>query len=167
MLSINDNRLNYLIIIVLVVLTNLVAIVTLDILIQDDNARYMIVVTDGYRDIFPWRSFLGIGPHLKWYLMDVMSNSAFLARLIVLLCFMVPVSLLFYIFNTRVLAVSAWAALGTAIIVQSIPALYEFPAFVEGSYPAWGMLPFLVTLLLTTKFLQSRSHLAALLAVWV
>jgi len=166
-LSINDNRLNYFIIIVAVVLTNLVAVVTLDILIQDDNARYMIVVTNGYRDIFPWRSFFGIGPQLKWYLMDVMSHSAYLARLIVLLCFMVPVSLLFYIFNTRVLAVSAWVALGTAIIVQSIPALYEFPAFVEGSYPARGMLPFIITLLLTTRFLQSRGHHAALLAVWV
>ena len=43
-MTLSDSRLNYLIIVGVVVLANLVAVINLDILIQDDNSRYMTVV---------------------------------------------------------------------------------------------------------------------------
>ncbi|MDB4575813.1 hypothetical protein N9112_02525 [bacterium] len=146
------------IIFLIVTVSNLSAVFGLDILFQDDNARYYSYINDEYQ-ISNTRSFIGFALFLKWIIVVIFSNySTELARLYVVLVYMIPASCLFYFFNRRYLHVSVWASLTSAVIINSIPRQFYIPTFLDGSYPAVGMLFFISTLIISAEYLKSSRN---------
>lgn len=152
----NEYVQSFLIIIIVVTAANLHTVFGLDILFNDDNARYYSFVNDQYKISDP-RSFIGLLFALKWIPVYIFSTySVEAARLFILFAYMIPVSCLFYYFNRKLLGLSAWVSMGSAVVINIIPQQFAIPAFLDGSYPVPGMLVFLTTLIISALYLDSN-----------
>ena len=146
----------FLTILIIVGTSNYSSVFGLDILLGDDNARYLSFV-NGTRDFSLARGFFELAAYFKLlgiYLFSAVSVES--ARAFFLLFYMIPVSYLFYYYNRNYLKLSLWISLGSAVIINILPEQYLIPAFLDGSYPVPGMITFLVTLILIHSYLNER-----------
>jgi len=150
----HEYLLSFLLIFLVVMISNLHAVFGLDRLLQDDNAKYFFFQNNDFTVIT--KRFLGLRRLLKWFFVTIFSTySAQPARLVMLTVFMIPLSFLFYYFNRKFLRLSVWVSLASAIIINIIPKQFLIPTFLDGSYPVPGMLVFLATIIFANLYLNT------------
>lgn len=135
--------------------SNLHSVFGLDMLLHDDNYRYYLIVNDSFT-IPDFRSMTDLlWLHVKFISIIFSTYSVEIARLYILLAYMVPLSCLLYLFNRKFLHLPIWVSLASAVTINIIPNLYQVPAFLDGSYTVTGMLAFVLTLISTSLYLGS------------
>ena len=161
----HEYKFSFLIIFLVVTISNLHSVFGLDMLLQDDNYRYYLIVNDSFTipDSRSMSDFLWL--HVKFLAGIYSTYSVEHARLYVLLIYMVPLSCLFYFFNRRFLHISKWVSLLSAATINIIPSLYQVPAFLDGSYTVTGMLAFIIALIFTSLYLDSSRRNPLLLTM--
>jgi hypothetical protein len=135
-----------------VVLFNLIAVYGPQILLHDDPAGYADVLE---RKI-PWylMKHTLISPFTEWAAWNVMAYSAALARGLYVLFLMVPISwCFFYILHSK-FGLSRLTSLTAAILPNILPWQWQIPAGINMSYPLWGLLFFLLSVILSLHYLE-------------
>jgi hypothetical protein len=135
-----------------VIVFNLIGIFGPHTLQHDDPANYTRVMQNAFPTWMLKHSFLSI--YIEWIAWKIMAFSPFLARGLYVLCFMVPISLLFYHLLTVKFGLSRIMAASASIIPQILPAVWQIPAGVNMSYPLRGLLLFLITIVISFKYLD-------------
>jgi len=149
---------SFIVILLVVTIFNLHNVFGPQILLSDDNARYFLFVNDVFT-IPNHRSITDLlWLHVRFIASIFSTYSVEYARLYVLLIYMIPLSCLLYVFNRKILELSQWVALASAVVINIIPRQYQVPAFLEGSYTVTGMLAFVITLIVTEQYLNSSRY---------
>jgi hypothetical protein len=125
-----------------------------DLLVSDDLAFYH-QASDGYWKIMGLNR-LFLAPVINHYLTEIMVISPALARSVILLLGMAPVSILAYIVYTRVLPLPRTVAFFAALLPHILPGQQDIPTYVIGSYMTWGLLFYFLATLSSSAYLKGR-----------
>jgi hypothetical protein len=168
-LSIQNTTLAIIFIAFVTLAANLYSVFGLSTLIQDDSARYFHFFNGGYT--YP-DFFLGVGWWLKSIFVWIFSNySVELARFSLVILFMIPLGIAFYIFNRAILNLPLWVSILSAVAINCIPKQWLIPAFLDGSYVVSGSLMLvLFYIFVGASFLASKAswlYLGLALVFWL
>ena len=168
-LIMNNNYFPYALIGLTIVLFNLIAVFGLNVLLLDDNARYLSVVQDEFPIHILYRSFLG-AVFFEWYAYKIMFYSPELIRFLYVIVYMIPVSWVVYRITNHHLGISKNVSITLSILPNIIPKQLFIPAFINGSYPVYGLLITLIAFLLGLQYLKNenkRSYVYLIISVIV
>jgi hypothetical protein len=126
----------------------------INLLILDDLALYSEAL-EGRFNVVRLRRMLLV-PFINQGLAEIMVYSPVLARGAVLVLGMAPLSILSYIVYREILSLPRGVAFFAALLPQILPGQPYIPAFVIGSYTVWGLCFYLVSLICSFRYLESR-----------
>ena len=139
-----------------VILFNLIAIFGLDILLHDDPANYMSVLTGQFpRYMLKYNLIL---PFTEWIGWNIMAYSPNLARGLYTVLLMVPLSFCFYYLCRHRLGFSRMTAYTAAVLPLILPGQWQIPAGINMSYVLWGLLVSLVALIIGFQYLEKNDQ---------
>lgn len=125
----------------------------LDFLISDDVVYYNLGLDGGLVGKHFRRMLLA--PIINYLLSQAMAVSLPMARALVVMLGMVPVAIVAYLSYRAIFRLSKTQAFFAALLPEILPSQVYIPAFVIGSYTAWGLLFFYLSLLFSFRFLES------------
>lgn len=145
----------YLLIFLPIVIFNIEAIWGLKIMDQDDQHRYFLHPKDGW-PLFGFGRLMISRIFVLGMNGIILNESLYLARLIVLVFFMLPsAALLFYLFR-RMLNLPVIVSLTAAILPFILPSQTYIPTYVTGSYFFVSLIFGLLAIICGLKFLRSE-----------
>jgi hypothetical protein len=157
--NLNKNIFALFIISIILFAFNFEAIFGLKTLVLDDFARYYDAINGNITFSFrAWRKPLN---------MQLMLIDIYVARLIYLLCFLIPLSYFVFYLNRYHFKFTFTAALLGAVMISIMPYQTQIPAFLDGNYPLIGLTFLLVTVILALKFLKLNDYRYLLLATFL
>ena len=140
---------------IVIVLFHLGSLLLNHTLLSDDQAWYYSIG----KGVYPWVISLRAVflPFIHIPILLSMHQSPVLARFILLLFFAVPISCIFYYLFHYKFGVKHFPALIAAITANILPSHDLIINFIDGSYPLYGFLFALISLLLSFRYLECQT----------
>lgn len=155
--AIKKDNFFYVLIITCVFLANIQSVFGLKVLLNDDLFRYWFnILPHKFPSDLAQRDF--ITPWVNHWLGYLTFGYPYSARLFLLICFMVPLSILCYRFFYYYLKIPRSIAVAGAIIPNIMPGQITIPAYINGSYCLWGMFLFLISMMVTLRKSESNKR---------
>lgn len=144
-----------LVIVITVFIFNYEAVFGLDVLLLDDNARFINAIQNNHYPTF-WKNLGVVAVLIKAMNFKLMLFGMDIARLFYLLVFMIPGSILIFYFNNKLLKINVVSALVSSIMVNILPYQMHIPKFLDGSYCVRGTFLLFISLIFLLKYLDSK-----------
>jgi len=143
----------YLIITLVLLAFNFIAVFGLHTIIDDDQTRYSTVINCNFPLMWLAKRNL-LSPFLLYPFFYLMTISPALARLSILLVWMIPISLLFYYVSTKILHVNVIASITASVLPCILPGQIFLPSFINGSYMLPSLFFIIVTIIFWDRYLK-------------
>lgn len=147
---------NYYIIAAVVLLFNLTAIFFPNILQLDDSNSFFRVSQNGFYISGFLKKFLLLSAYRRAIEIQLMHISPYLARFFLVTVYMIPISLAFYYIMKNIIGISKFGAFLSAVLPNIVPTQIQIPVGIISSYPLFGFLMLLLSLICAAKYLNDE-----------
>jgi len=137
---------------------NYEAVLGLDVLLLDDNARFSSAIRGVTFNDY-WLNFGWITALIKALNLKLMLIGITFARVFYLVVFVIPLSMSIFYFNRKLLNFDSVPAFISAIIINILPLQLHVPKFLDGSGFVIGMLFLFLSLIFALKYLKTKNLL--------
>jgi hypothetical protein len=143
----------FLIIAFLIFIFNIIAVFGLDSILSDDQARYTPMIHHDYGNLNLKR--LLINTYLMFPFQYLLTVSPVLARLSLVIIWLIPTSLLSYYLYSKIFKINVPAAIAASVLPAILPAQTLLPSYIDGSYMFPGLFFVFTSLIFGFKYLYS------------
>ncbi len=95
-------------------------------------------------------------------LIEVLEISPILCRLLIVIIFMIPTSLILFYLLFNIFGLSRFIAIASSTIPAILPLQTTIPTFIIGSYNIWGMFFFFLSIITVLKYLRTDNNISYL-----